>query len=730
MLLNLRRNICQMKSFASAIMMVLLWGLPVVCSAERAYLDSLRQQIGQTANDSLEVDLLWEISYEYYAFSPDSGLMYSEQMLALASRIGYKVGQAAAYLNFGVNHWAKGQYDQALTHYNQALDLSKSIGYQFGIASACNNIAGIYDMRGELAKALANYQAIISIPDTALSPYLKATAYNNAGLIYEQQDEYKKALAFFQKALALSDSTDDMIGLAIAYANIGLVYRAQGDYALALLQYKKALAISQRYEDFFTLVNSHYALGVIFTKQRQYDSALIHQQQALALARELGDKPNEGYVLDGLAEIAFLQKRYSDAKRYATQALEIGEQIGDLGIISNAASSLQHTAYQTGRYRQAYQALLRYSQARDSVFNEKQMAKLTRIQAEYEFQQEKDSIKAANAIRQLEMEKDIASREARQLATYLGLGLSSALLITILYFYRTKQKDNRLLQEQSKELIASNEELSISQEELQAVNEALSSTLDTVEKQRADIMASIHYAQRIQQAILPSKQMLVEQFPGCFVLYRPKDVVSGDFYWFTQHSGKLLIAAADCTGHGVPGAMVSVICNNGLNRSVREHGHTDPGEILNMTRELVIAEFEKSEREVQDGMDIALCTFDGMTLQYAGANNPLWIIRQGQLIETKADRQPIGQYRKAHPFTTHTTRLQRGDTIYLFSDGYQDQFGGKEDRKFGKKRLKELLLSIQALDMPTQQQRLEAAFDAWKGDQMQIDDVCVIGVRV
>jgi serine phosphatase RsbU (regulator of sigma subunit) len=251
-----------------------------------------------------------------------------------------------------------------------------------------------------------------------------------------------------------------------------------------------------------------------------------------------------------------------------------------------------------------------------------------------------------------------------------------------------------------------------------------------VEEKNKEILDSIAYAKRIQSAILPPSKLVKEYLQESFILYKPKDVVAGDFYWMEHKDGKILFAAADCTGHGVPGAMVSVVCNNALNRSVREHGLTAPGEILTKTREIVIQEFEKSEEEVKDGMDIALCSLKDNTLEYAGAHNPLWIIRKGEIIETKANKQPIGKFDNPEPYTTHTFDLEPGDSIYVFSDGYVDQFGGEKGKKFKARAFRELLLSVQDKSMEEQKVIIDEAFESWKGDLEQIDDVCVIGVRI
>ncbi|MFN5985066.1 MAG: PP2C family protein-serine/threonine phosphatase [Fluviicola sp.] len=252
---------------------------------------------------------------------------------------------------------------------------------------------------------------------------------------------------------------------------------------------------------------------------------------------------------------------------------------------------------------------------------------------------------------------------------------------------------------------------------------------DELKIKHQEITDSINYAKRIQSAILPSDRLISELLPNSFVLYLPKDVVAGDFYWLEKTENEILFAVADCTGHGVPGAMVSVVCNNALNRVVKEYKLTIPGEILDKTRSLIIEEFEKSEEEVKDGMDIALCSIVGDKLSYAGAHNPLVIIRNGELIEIKANKQPIGKYDKIQAFTTHEVQLQKGDRIYLFSDGYIDQFGGEFGKKLKSKYFKEILLANQNKSIKLQKDAFELAFQNWKGNYEQIDDVCLIGIE-
>lgn len=272
-----------------------------------------------------------------------------------------------------------------------------------------------------------------------------------------------------------------------------------------------------------------------------------------------------------------------------------------------------------------------------------------------------------------------------------------------------------------------------------------------IEQSHREIKDSINYAKRIQSAILPPSKLVNKHLKNSFVIYRPKDVVAGDFYWLEclkdpkTSEELILVASCDCTGHGVPGAMVSVICNNALNRSVREYKLSNSGEILNKTRQIVIEEFEKSDDDVQDGMDISLAVISfnresgKSKILWSGANNPLWILKKGEneISEIKPDKQPIGKYDKLNSFTTHEVELEKDDLIYLFTDGFQDQFGGeKEDeqlkggKKFKPARFKELLLSIRNETMENQKELINKAFDVWKGNLEQVDDVCVIGIRL
>lgn len=273
-------------------------------------------------------------------------------------------------------------------------------------------------------------------------------------------------------------------------------------------------------------------------------------------------------------------------------------------------------------------------------------------------------------------------------------------------------------------------------EELEAQKDELERQTDQLLEQQKHIMDSIHYAKRLQTAILPTNKYVKELFPESFVLFYPKDIVSGDFYWVFLRGNKKYFAAIDCTGHGVPGALVSMVGNNWLEHAMRELKLEAPADILTALNDGVTTTFKEKDDEtsVKDGMDLALCCidYDKMELQYAGAYNPLIIIQDGELIQIKGDKFPIGAFsrRREREFANHTMKIKKGDMIYVFSDGYSDQFGGVDSRKFLFKNLKNQFMEIYDKPVLDQLAQLENTLFDWMGTEDQLDDILVIGVKV
>ncbi|NOZ46100.1 MAG: SpoIIE family protein phosphatase [Chlorobi bacterium] len=301
------------------------------------------------------------------------------------------------------------------------------------------------------------------------------------------------------------------------------------------------------------------------------------------------------------------------------------------------------------------------------------------------------------------------------------------------------QHDKKVLEQKVKERTAEierqKEEIIDQKDEIEAQRDMVTEQRDEILKQKEEITASIMYAQRIQNAVLPPQSMIKDSLSDHFILFKPRDIVSGDFYWMKQIGETTIITAADCTGHGVPGAFMSMLGMTLLNEIVRNKEITQANHVLDELRNQIKLSLRQTgkEGEAKDGMDIALCVIDHKKkiLQFAGAYNPLYLYRNNELMEIKADRMPIGVYIKDNePFTNHEIKLKKGDTFYLFSDGFVDQFGGEKGNKFKTKAFKQLLLDIHSKPMPEQKEELNSTFENWRGKHDQIDDVLVIGIRI
>ncbi len=583
-----------------------------------------------------------------------------------------------------------------------------------------------------------------------------AAAYNNEAYYYDQVGNIKGALESNLKSLNIREETNDSLGMAESYNNIAFMLQQQGDYSSAVDYYNKAKKIHISFNNEEGLASVHINLGYAYYLEGKIDSSQVFFELALDLAEKINDVKATSYALNNLASIYNGKKMFDKSEEFYLKSLKLREQIGskdgvarshyNLGrfyynrknyeksfthahlsyelakelkspdIISTGAILLSDLYAEQNNHQKAFEFLTIHLEMKDSILSDETRKTSIKQKMTYEFEKQKAIDDAAHE-KQLAISAEQEKKQKVIIYAIAG-GLALVILFSIVVLNRLQvtRKQKLVIEEQKQEV------------ENQKV---------LVEVKNQEITDSINYAKRIQSAILPPDKVVKEYLRESFILYKPKDIVAGDFYWMESvaptgknKSTKVLFAAADCTGHGVPGAMVSVVCNNALNRSVREHGLTDPGKILDKTREIVIQEFEKSDEEVKDGMDIALCSMEGKKLQYAGAHNPLWIIRNGEIVETKANKQPIGKFDNQTSYDRHSFDLEDGDTIYIFSDGYVDQFGGENGKKFKAKAFRELLLSIQKETMEEQKKSIDDRFNMWKGNLEQIDDVCVIGVRV
>ena len=344
------------------------------------------------------------------------------------------------------------------------------------------------------------------------------------------------------------------------------------------------------------------------------------------------------------------------------------------------------------------------------------------------------------------IELETAQTELRQrnillVVAFTGIVFVLVLLIISSRAYLRKQKDMQELEKQKKEIEGQRNEIGAQRDEIEAQRDEIEAQRDLVQEQKEqieknhhEVTSSIDYAMRLQDAMLPGPTLLEEHFSGHLIFFRPKQKVSGDFYWWAKSENSLVIAVADCTGHGVPGAFMSLLGASLLKEVVNREGITTPGPILDRLREEVIEALNQKGAmgEQKDGMDMALVSIDPNSLlcQYSGANSALYLLRRGKIRIYQADHMPLSYYEEMHPFKTHEIQLEAGDQLYLFSDGYADQFGGERRKKFKYSRFRQLITEHADLSMPRQQQVLSDTIRTWQGKNEQIDDMVIVGIRI
>lgn len=692
--------------------------------------------------DSIQFKAIDDIVWNYFIFdNPDSALYYVNLQYEFALKNKLVRFQAVALNSKGVCYYVKDDLDKAIKYYEQSLVCYKKVKEKQGEAAIYNNLGNIYKEKGDFVKAIDFYVLSMQIDEKLKNKLGVATCMNNIGILYAAQEKFDIAIGYYKKAIKLRKEVGDREGLANPLNNIGNILESKKDYFGAIDYYNRSLIIEKENKSTLGEVTSlsniagvYKALGQENSKNKKLSKKYLEKSfklssDVIAKSKNLGDNSIIATAYLNLATLKEIEGDSKTAIEYAQKALKISEENGSVRYIRDAAEVLYLSYKKKGDTEQTLKMFETFIQMRDSIMSEENKDEIIRQEYKYEYERQA----AADSVMQAK-EKEVTNAQLHQektqrFALYGGLFLVLVFAGFIFNRYKVTIKQKEII--------------SLKEQETQRQKTLL-------EIKNKEITDSITYAKRIQAAILPPAKIVKEYLKESFILYKPRDIVAGDFYWMEQIPDGLIFAAADCTGHGVPGALVSVVCNNALNRSVREYSLTEPAQILDKARELIISEFEKSDDDMKDGMDISLCalvyepvqtqsdnsndSWSKIVLKWAGANNPLWILRNNEIIEYKGDKQPIGVYLDPRPFTTHLIELRQNDIIYIFTDGFQDQFGGNEPSESGKKiktsRMKELFLSISHKSMDEQRILIDTMFENWKGDLEQVDDVCVIGVRI
>ncbi len=546
---------------------------------------------------------------------------------------------------------------------------------------------------------------VLEIAEKTRNKKLSGRAYNSLAEAYAYQDLYVQAKEYFTRAARIFEEINDQRSLAVVYMNLANIEYAlggkTGNLKPALTLYLKSAAIHRNRENVPQLISVLGNLSNTYIDMNEFEKAFF----TLDTMQQLAEKSNN---VAELTNVYYFRARafselgkFDESIKHFEAALELANKQGNQDMILEIYKYMSHTYDNAGNYKDALLYIKKSNALKDSIFQVENSRHLNEMATRFE---------TAKKDLQLKNQNERIARQNIIVISSIALGVL-LLLLLLLFFSRARIR--------------------------QKANDKLAKAYNLIEAKNKDITDSINYAKKIQSAILPDDQLVTKIFPESFIFFKPRDIVSGDFYWVAEKDNRRFFAVADCTGHGVPGSMMSMIGNALLNQFVLEKNISDPAEILNSMRSEIIRSLRQSaeSNKAKDGMDISLCVFDDDNkkkyLHFAGAHNSLYLVRNGELRIIKADRFPVAiSAGEIQPFTLQKIELLAGDMLFMTTDGFSDQFGGPAGKKFKFKQLKETLISIHSLPLNEQQLKLSGVFLEWQGDHEQVDDVCIAGIRI
>lgn len=654
----------------------------------------------QTKNIIRIILFLFIIIPSFCGFTQDEGNNIDSLKLLVVNTTDSTFKKVDFLNDLAYAHYLKTEYKESIECLQTAITLSEKYRHKRGLARSSSNLANVYKQTGNVNQVLELKLRALRIYEDLNDTLNIIISYTTIGNFYLDQKFYDQSIEFQNKAHKLAILINDKESEAIILSNLADIYSKKRLYETALGFDKKSLAIWKELDKKSEIARLYNNMGANYYDLGKYDKAQELYNKAYKIYEKHEDKSSIAITLINFAELYLQKKDFNKAFIDAKKSLELSQDINFQSNIPEAHKIISEIYAAKGNTKGELKHFKLYVQTKDSLLNENTIKQTAIMSAIYETEKKEKEIELLN--KEKETQAAISKEQNKRKNIIIFASIGGLLIVTIFSIFLF----NRFNVIRKQKVI--------------------------IEEKQKEITDSINFAKRIQTAIIPPENYWKKHLPESFVMYEPKDIVSGDFYWLENMNDLILFAAADCTGHGVSGAMVSVVCSNALTRTVKEFGITEPEKILNKVRELVLETFAKSEKDIKDGMDISLCCLNTKNneLLWSGANNPLWYIRENNLNEIKGDKQPIGKNDNPKPFTSHTVQLQKQDTIYIFTDGYPDQFGGEKNKKFKYKPLKNLLVEIHQKPLEIQKGILQQHFTSWKGNTEQTDDVLIIGVQV
>jgi serine phosphatase RsbU (regulator of sigma subunit)/Tfp pilus assembly protein PilF len=667
-------------------------------------------------------------------------LDHLNESLAIAIQKNDKSLQADVLSDIAVVQFDSGKFDNSLEYLKKALELKKSLNDKEGSVNILSQLAQTNNNLFRQETAIEYYNDALEIAKETSNEKLASSILDNIGNIYYDQNQFDKAIESYKQSLEIEKKLGNEENVAVNLNNIGIAYYDQGNFEKAEEYYENSLNIFEEMGDQKEMSISLNNIGNVNYDWEKYVKALDYYEKSLKIKEELGYQAGIATSLFNIGNIQVKMNNNKKAVDYYNKSIEVSNEIEFNDLITKNLYALSLTYKEIGNVDKAFEFYEKYAESKYSFEKydpegqvsemmskvkekEKKSAEIIsqlkeeisqqKLLAELEAEKNQKTLKLKN-LQLLQKEQKISFQKTINILALIGILLIGLYSIMLLRQFRLKKKANIQLAEQK----------SIAEEQR-----------DQIATQKREITDSINYAQRIQNAVLPSVTTIEKLLPEHFILFRPKDIVSGDFYWTAHKDDKIVFAVSDCTGHGVPGGFMSMLGISFLNEIVSKDIKLEANYILNELREFIIQSLHQTGKddEAKDGMDIALCIFDKTKneLQYAGANNPMYLIRNGELEIHKANKMPIGIHTMDNkPFQNNSLQAQKGDIIYLFSDGYIDQFGGPNQKKFSSKQFRKLLLDNHKNNLKEQKLAIEVELDNWMKETEQIDDICVMGIKL
>jgi len=694
-----------------------------------------------------------------------------------ANRIFVSAAEATGEIKT-INHKAKAlgaldKYPEALQLLETAEKKALAANDKAGLAHACYLKGSILNDRGQYVEAGSYLQKSLDLRLAIRDTVGLGASYSFLGLNYSYLGDYARALDCIQKSIVIREKISDKRGLANSFLSQYKIFYVMKEWERALESELKSLALCSEIKDEQCVSGRYTNIGGLYMRLGKYDDALSYHFKALSISRRIGIRNREALVLNNIARTYLALHREKEAFSYidsslsirlklndpegiadsyltqgnayyqsgdysqsivaATKSLAVARKAGIISAVMDACQLLSNDYLGLKDYRNAFEHYHRYIAVRDSVYNIETSKELTKKQLNFEFSRQQQMQQLMQEKKDAVAEKKIQEQKYIRNGLFIGLALVALILFLVFRAFRQKKRSNTLLNNINATLIGQ-------KYQLERQNEKIEYQHKLIETKNKEITDSIFYAKNIQTSLIPTKQDFEKYFEESFILFKPKDIISGDFYWISDKEGKIIFVTADCTGHGVPGGFMSMLGISLLNEIINEYALTEPALVMSKLRKKVIGSLRQKgvSGEHQDGMDLTLLVIDKKesSLMYSTANHTFYILRKdGQgvfrLLQYKGDKQPVGIYgEKLKPFSQSEVALQKGDIIYTFSDGYADQFGGPQGKKFKYKQLQEVLLKIAHLPLEEQRERLDQVLVSWQGRMEQVDDIVIVGIKI